>query len=158
VGKPGRRDSRLWLPTREGTTNFAMGVAAMNIDELDLELGRVVKCVDFDSPKDRRWCDMPDGMGEYKNLSFIAAKGVFDEPASILCGMALSKILNEIKNFEGTIDALGENNYTGNLVLYWRMKPCIDESGGFFSIYCRYGIVAEYIEPAKNVYRSISND
>lgn len=114
----------------------------MNLNDMDVELLRLIPCVEFDRPEGRSWSVSP-AMTDYVEASFVAAKSLFIDPEEVLCRMFLSKVIVDIMKETAVAEAIAGKDFNGELVLYWRTRPEIEDHGnGIVTFYARYDIVA----------------
>lgn len=114
----------------------------MNLNDLDVELAKLLPCVEFDNPSGREWGLSPM-MTEYDEARFIAARSLFIAPEEVLCRMFLSKIIVQIKSEVVMFEAISGKSFDGDLVLYWRTRPEIEDHGdGLVHFHARYALVA----------------
>ena len=114
----------------------------MNLNDLDVELAKLLPCVEFDSSEDRSWSLSP-AMTDYAEASFIAAKSLFIDPEEVLCRIFLSKVISDIMFETAMAEAISGKSFDVSHVLYWRAKPEIRDRGvGLVHFYARYSVVA----------------
>ena len=130
----------------------------MDLKELEKAIEWYVDCVDFDEPKDRPY-NLSPTLNPYKEEIFLASHSVFIEPEKVLCRMMLSKILHDTTMLQEWIDSIGSPTYTGKNILFWRIKPYLEDKGqGFVIIRARYDLVAEFEGKKYKSSMSIAND
>ena len=125
----------------------------MRHDEIEWYLKDIVECVDFDRPKDRHYSTAPCGE-PYVVCKFEAAKSLFDDPEDVLCRMFLSRVIEEKRWIETWETDTNGTPFKGDIKLYWRVKPEIEDNGeGMVKFYARYLVVGEGKKGINNAQR-----
>lgn len=121
----------------------ALAGERMTLNSLEKELTNIIECIDFDYPKDRHYNASPCGE-PYVVCKYDAARSVFQEPEDALCRMFLSRIIADIRWLKTWQTGTDGKLFEGDIKLYWRVKPEIEDSGeGIVTFYARYLVVGE---------------